>query len=61
MSELQGCAICGAAMVDVELHSKFHQGLDESAHTLDHVESDVAEALEKAQYATNVLYNRGLD
>ncbi|MCW2845937.1 MAG: hypothetical protein JWN22_3853 [Nocardioides sp.] len=61
MGELIGCAICGAAMADVEVHTKFHQDMDAHSQLLHQVEGTADEAERKADYATNVLYNRGLD
>lgn len=61
MSGLIGCALCGAAMTDVEKHTKFHQELDAHYELLHQVENTADEAERKSDYATGVLYNRGLD
>jgi hypothetical protein len=61
MGELIGCALRAAAMADVETHTRFHQDLDAHNKLLHQVEGTADEAERKADYATNVLYNRGLD
>lgn len=61
MGELIGCALGGAAMADVETHTKFHRDMDAHNQLLHQVEGTADEAERKADYATNVLYNRGLD
>lgn len=61
MSESQGCAICGAAVLDMALHAEFHGTLDSMDRTLSDTSADAAEALDKAEHAANVLYQRGID
>lgn len=48
-------------MADVDKHAEFHRSLDEADRALTTVESEAHDARQKAEYATNVLYNRGLD
>lgn len=61
MSELQLCAICGGAVLDMALHAEFHGTLDSVDRTLSDVAAEAAEALDKADQASNILYQRGLD
>lgn len=48
-------------MVDVELHAEFHTRLDVALHNLEHVEATADEALEKAERASNVLFQNNID
>lgn len=59
--ESQGCAICGAAVMDMALHADFHGTLDTMERTLSDTSADASEALEKAEQASNILYQRGID
>lgn len=61
MGEAQACAICGAAVLEMDLHAEFHAGMDSMAGQLRDTSADASEALEKAEQASNILYQRGID
>lgn len=61
MPDVQPCAICGAAVLHMDLHADFHAAVDSIDRRLMETSADAIEALEKAESASNILYQRGLD
>jgi hypothetical protein len=61
MRDAQACAICGGAVLDMDLHAAFHASIDSMDRTLSDASADASEALEKAEHASNILYQRGID
>ena len=61
MPDAQACAICGSAVLDMDLHAQFHAAIDSMDRTLSDTSADASEALEKAEHASNILYQRGID
>lgn len=49
-----GCDTCGAQVVDVERHKRWHAAIDSIDRTAD-------EALERAESAHNILYQNNID
>ncbi|KRE40262.1 hypothetical protein [Knoellia sp. Soil729] len=61
MSLDKECAICGAAVRNMELHADFHTSLDEVQRVADEAADDASAALDKAEHSANILYQRNLD
>ena len=55
MSDDQECAICGAAVRNMELHATFHTTLDEVQRVANEASDDASEALDKAEHSANIL------
>ena len=61
MGDGQVCAICGGAVLDMDLHARFHAAIDTMDRTLSATAAEASEALEKADQVSNILYQRGVD
>lgn len=48
------CELCGALIGDAERHKAWHAAIDA-------IDSTADDALEKAEHAANILYQRGID
>lgn len=53
MSDLTECADCGAAVMNAAVHERWHGAIDA-------IEDLADDALQKAEYASNVLYQNNI-